>query len=99
MDGLSTRLRIVKKWNRTPGARPPAHPPEVFFLSKSVIFWKIWTGCVRMVNKWNRNPGARPPARPPGFCFRQKQRSKNQTMRMYEKNVHLCVFFKKADIL
>ena len=31
MDGLSTRLRMVKRWNRTPGARPPARPRGVCF--------------------------------------------------------------------
>ena len=63
--------------------------------SKNVTLGKIWTRCVGMVERWNRTPGARPPARPPGFFFRQKQRSKNQIMRIHKKNVYLFVFLRK----
>ena len=38
MNGLPTRLRMVKKWNQTPGDRPPARPPGVFFFGKKGVY-------------------------------------------------------------
>ena len=68
---------------------------KAFWKSNNAYLWEKFTFVCFSKTTDNPSPWCYAAVRPLGFFFRQKRRSENKIMRIYEKKIHLCGFLRK----